>query len=98
MQKRSVKLYIVIYVISLLLFHCGIKNPVDGDYNELGFNNAKINNNTFGIYVHLTYRAKYLYEEGKYDEALKTYQEILAYRKQQKDPLEIFWGYYEFFN
>ena len=38
MQKRSVKLYIVIYVISLLLFHCGIKNPVDGDYNELGFN------------------------------------------------------------
>ena len=38
MQKRSVKLYIVIYVISLLLFHCGIKNPVDDDYNGSGFN------------------------------------------------------------
>lgn len=38
MHRRSVKLYIVIYVISLLLFSCGIKNPVDDSAHPFSHN------------------------------------------------------------
>ncbi|MHA2275561.1 MAG: tetratricopeptide repeat protein, partial [Candidatus Kariarchaeaceae archaeon] len=50
-----------------------------------------------GIYLGLTTKGFYLYQEGNYDESLEFYQASLENRKQHGDPLQIFWGYFRIF-
>ncbi|MHA2248935.1 MAG: tetratricopeptide repeat protein [Candidatus Kariarchaeaceae archaeon] len=59
---------------------------------------AKRLNSPYGIFVSLSWKGDYLYQEGNYDEAIQAYQEGLEYRKQHGDPLPIFFGYFEIFN
>ncbi len=68
------------------------------ELNEKGLEVAKHFDNTYGIYGSLTRKGSYLWQEGDYNEAIKTYQESLAYRKQHNDPLQIFRGYFQIFD
>ncbi|MHA2249448.1 MAG: tetratricopeptide repeat protein [Candidatus Kariarchaeaceae archaeon] len=67
-------------------------------FNMRGLDIAKRYNNTSGIFGCLTRIGSHHYQEGNYDEALKSYQESLVYRKQHGDLLPIFWGHYRIFN
>lgn len=68
------------------------------ELNEKGLEVAKHFDNSYGIYGSLTRKGSYLWQEGEYDESIKTYQESLVYRKQHGDPLSIFWGYFRIFD
>ena len=49
----------------------------------------------FLISLSLSFKARYFYEEGNYEAALKTHEESLFHRKQQNDPLQIFLGLFK---
>lgn len=59
---------------------------------------AKRFNSTYGMYGSLRRKGSYLFSEGNYDEALKAYQESLAYRKKRGDLIRIHRGYFEIFD
>ncbi len=86
------------------LFNLSGLNLIKGDLqkaNELVSQRlevAKRFNDTYGIYSSMTMKANYSYQEGNYDQALKSHQDSLLYRKQHDDPLQILWGYYFIFN
>lgn len=63
-------------------------------WNDQRLNASKHFNNIYGLYGSLTLQANLLNEEGRYDEALQSHEESLDYRKQYKEPLQIFLGYY----
>lgn len=68
------------------------------ELNEQRLEVAKHFDTAYGISGSLTVKGSYLYQEGHYDEAIKTHQESLLYRKQHGDPLTIFWGNYYIFD
>ena len=67
------------------------------EINEKSYNLCKKFNYFPGVYMSLGGKGDFFYEEGKYNEALKSYQESLIYRKQHNDPLEVCIGYLDIF-
>ena len=67
------------------------------ELNDKAYGISKKFNYIIGIYGNLGIRGDLFNKDGKYDEALDSYQESLIYRKQHKDPLEICKGYMDIF-